>query len=224
MLLAADLPLSGEAVGRGGEARRRVAAHALHRWQHQGVLAGGFERVEQGGQRRVVDRRGARGAARGVVGFGDDGEDRLAGVVDLASGEDRVVVHDRPAVVGAGEVGGGEHADHAGHRTHRVQVEPGDAGVRLGGQAERGVRGAREFGQIVHVHRLAAHMQVGGFVRVGVASGGGSVRGVGAGAGRVHGGGLRRPVGKDPRRPNRPRPCWRRGRCSRGCWRRLAAG
>ena len=183
------------------------------------------------------------------MGFGDDGEDRLAGVVDfkggglvgggfttrglavrtlpvghLAASQDRVVVHDRAAVVAAGDVGGGEYADHTGHRTHRVEIEPGDAGVRLGGQAERGVCGAGEFGQIVHVHRLAAHMQVGGFVRVGMAGGGGGGREVGAGAGCGHGGGLTRLVGKDPRRPNRPRPCWRRERCSRGCWRRLAAG
>jgi restriction endonuclease Mrr len=65
------------------------------------------------GSSSYVDHGQARGAARIVVGVGDHDEDRLADVLHQAVGEDRIVVDDRAAVVGAGDVLHGQHRDHA---------------------------------------------------------------------------------------------------------------
>ena len=53
----------------------------------------------------------ARGASRRIARAGDHHEHRLAEVLHRAVGQDRVVVHDRAAVVAAGDVLGTEHVD-----------------------------------------------------------------------------------------------------------------
>ena len=47
-------------------------------------------------------------------------------------------------------------------RAHRVEIEPRDAGVRLRGQAERGVRGAGEFARLA-VGVVAGGLPLAGF-------------------------------------------------------------
>ena len=176
VLLAADLPSPLHAMRRRGQRRIDVATHEAHRRQHELARACGLQRVEPRRQRCVVDAGAARGAARGVALVCDHREDRLADVVHFACGEDGVVVHDRPAVVASRNVGGHQHAEHAGRREHRAEVHRHDARVRLRRQAERRVCGAGGFGEVVDVGGLAGHVQVGGLVRMRLAGGGGGCR------------------------------------------------
>ena len=68
------------------------------------------------------------GGAAGGAGAGrGDEEERLAGIEDLAVGEQPVVMDDRADIVLAGNVGGGEDGDHAGRGPHRVEIQR-DAG------------------------------------------------------------------------------------------------
>ena len=61
--------------------------------------------------RSSYSTRASRAAARAASSrLRGDGEQRLAGIVDLVLGEDRVVVEDRADIVLAGNVGGGQHA------------------------------------------------------------------------------------------------------------------
>ncbi len=129
-------------------------------------------RVARGEHRRQrIDRRAPfrlrRGAARGIARVREHHEHRLAEVVHRVLGEDRVVVHDRAAVVAAGDVGGAPN----------TSTTPGSArtasrsiafkrAVRHRRQAERGVQGAGELGHVVDVGRLAGDVQVRRLVRV----------------------------------------------------------
>ena len=71
--------------------------------------------------------RELRRAARDAHVGGRDREHRLAGELDGLVREDRIVVLDRADVVHAGNVGGGDHRDHAGRRAHRGKVEAAQA-------------------------------------------------------------------------------------------------
>jgi hypothetical protein len=95
----------------------------------------------------------------------DHGEDGLADVAQLAVGQDRIVVQDRPAVVVAGDVGGREHVDDARHGTDPVQSHRAQAPVRDRRQAEGGVQRAGQLGDVVDVGGAAGHVQVGRLVR-----------------------------------------------------------
>jgi hypothetical protein len=96
---------------------------------------------------------------------GDHDENRLADVLHDAVSEDRVVMDDRAAIVGARDVGYRVHRHHAGRSAHRIQVERSDAGMRLGRQAQRRMQCALQLGDIVGVGGLAQHVQFGRFVR-----------------------------------------------------------
>src|SRR5690606_1830516 len=109
------------------------------------------------GQGFVVDARETGGTTGGLAIARDHREHRLADEVHRVGGEDGVVVHDRPAVVAPGDVGGDEHAEHTGRGEHGGEIHRHDAGVRVGGQAERRVRGAGGLGEVVDVGGLAGH-------------------------------------------------------------------
>ena len=64
------------------------------------------------------------------VGGTDHREHLLADVLHESVGEDRVVVHDRPAIVRAGDVGRAEHRDDARQRADAVERHRRDAPVR----------------------------------------------------------------------------------------------
>ncbi|MDT4828340.1 hypothetical protein FQZ97_617220 [compost metagenome] len=148
-----------------------AAAHDVHRRHH--VLAARMRvlRCDDGRLRlegdRVLGLGG--GAARGIAGFGDHGEHGLAEVADLAAvvhgQQDRVVVNDRAAVVGAGDVVGGDHRDHAGHGADGVEGQRRHAAVGHRRQAQRAVQRAGEFGNVVDVGGFAGHVQVRRLVR-----------------------------------------------------------
>ena len=116
------------------------------------------------------------GAACGIAGAGNHGKDRLAQELHHPVGQDRVVVHDRAALVFAGDVFGGNHVHHAGQRAQRVQTDALEPAVRHRGQTQRRMQRAGQFGQVVDVGGAAGHVQVGRLVRM-VAADHGSVRG-----------------------------------------------
>ena len=108
----------------------------------------------------VLDDAEPRGPARRVDRLGDDEEDRLAEELDLAGGEDRIVVQDRPDVVLARNVRGGEDRDDAGRGAHAGEIHRPDAGVGAPRQPERGVQRAARFEDVVGVRRLARDVQM----------------------------------------------------------------
>ena len=89
----------------------------------------------------------------------------VADVAQLAVREDRVVVHDRTAVVRPRDVGRGQHRDDTWQGTDRVEVDGFQRAVRDRREAERAVQRAGEFGQVVDVGRGAGDVQVRRFVR-----------------------------------------------------------
>ena len=96
---------------------------------------------------------------------GQHHKDRLPQVVQRAFGQHGVVVDDRAAVVGAGDVTGRQHRHHPrlGHQGRGVHAQ--ESSMRHRRQAQRRVQGAGGLGQVVGVGRRARHVQVGGFVR-----------------------------------------------------------
>jgi len=69
-------------------------------------------------------------------------------------------VHDRPAVVDARDVGGGEDGGHAGLDAQALDVDGDQTAVGHRRQAERAVQRALEFADVVGVGRLSGHVQV----------------------------------------------------------------
>ncbi|KDB51037.1 hypothetical protein X805_33380 [Sphaerotilus natans subsp. natans DSM 6575] len=120
LLLAAEAEAALQPVRRGGDRGRGVAALQAHRRHDVLLQPVRLQRVEHRRQRldRRDLRRQRRRAPRLAARAGHDQEHRLAAPVHRALGQDRVVVHDRAAVVDAGNVGGRQHRDHAGHRAH----------------------------------------------------------------------------------------------------------
>jgi hypothetical protein len=112
---------------------------------------------------RLFGQRG--GAARRVARRRDHREHGLAEVAQFAVGEDRVVVHDRAAVVAAGDVGGGQHRDDARLCADAVERQPEQPAVRDRRQAQRRVQRADDLRQVVDIGRLAGHVQVRRLVR-----------------------------------------------------------
>ena len=75
-------------------------------------------------------------------------------------------MRNRAAIVGAGDVGGTEHADDTGEGANPFQRDAGDAAMRNRRQAKRGVQRPGEFGQIVDVGCFTGNMQMSRFVRL----------------------------------------------------------
>ena len=167
LLLAAEAEAALQPVRRGGDGRGRVAALQVHRRHDVLLQTVRLQRVEHRRQRLDrgdLRRQGCR-APRLAAGAGDDQEHRLAAPVHRTLGQDRVVVHDRAAVVDAGNVGGRQHRDHAGHRAHPRQVERDQPPVRHRRQAERAMQRAGDLGQVVDVGRAARDVERRGFMR-----------------------------------------------------------
>ena len=125
MLLAADAHPAGEPA-------RAAASAALA--SPRCSVSGSVTRTPRRQRRVDVEDRPAAPRTRPsaslaarracVAGLGGDGEQRLADVLDDVVGEHRLVVAvDRADVVVAGDVGGGQHADHARRRAHRRDVD-----------------------------------------------------------------------------------------------------
>ncbi len=166
LLLPADVELAAHSPRRRDHGGGRVAALKMHRRQHIRLQALRFLRCQHGHQHVVVDPGEARGASRRGVRRSNHDEHRLADILDEPVGEDGIVVDDGAAIVRAGDVGGGQHGDHARRRAHRREVDRPDPGMRLLGQAERRMQGAGDLRNVVDVERFAGDMQMRRFVRM----------------------------------------------------------
>ena len=168
VLLPGHLGDPAEHVGRLGEAALDVAA--LDRGT-PALVGARHDRLGEGehrGQRLVVDlhRRGAEPCC--LQGFPQHPGHGLP-VEHHGVGEQRLVVLGA-RVVGAGHVGGGEHALHARHGQRRGRVEAEHPRVGVGRGDGVGVEhvGARRH-QVVGVERVARDVQAGALVRQGAA-------------------------------------------------------
>ena len=165
MVLAADRYRSLQAAGRAGEGGVRIAAAEDLGGQDE---APGRERrahIGERGQRIVFDARQRRSAPRGLVGRSRHTEERLPGVLHQVAGENRVVLEHRAVVVLAGHIRRGCNCHDARRGAHRGEVQRLDVSVRDGAHAQGRVQRAGRQRHVVHVERLAAHVQMCAFVR-----------------------------------------------------------
>ena len=159
---------------RGADGGLHIATPQVHRRHH--VLLRRMRRFGREDRRQRVGANDALGERSRtpcrVARAGDNRKHRLAEVaqrVAHATGQDRVVFHQRAAFVVTGDVGGHEHVHDTGLAADEIEVDRLDDTVRQRRHAERGVQGAHKFWQVVGVGRTAGHMQVGGLVRVAAA-------------------------------------------------------
>ena len=162
MVLAADAHPALQPVRRRGQRRGDVAALEL-----QGLGDERIVRVDRGcdvghvRQVAVFDLGELRRAPGSVAGLRDHREQGLAVELDRALDEDRVVVlAHRADVVVPGDVGTGQHTDHAGGGPDGVEVHRQDLGVRPVGEAEVGVQRSCRLGDVVAVFREAGDVLV----------------------------------------------------------------
>ena len=151
-----------------------------------------------GGQHVVRDATSWRSGARLLARLGDDDRQHVAGVRRAAADRD----HHRPVLVDdadaqlAGDVGRGEHADHAAAAAAVRGVDADDVGAGVLGEVQRGVQHAGHA-DVVDVAAVAE----------------------GQFAGLVLGAGRRRPWRRAPAGTTCPwpRPRWRRGSSRSPC-------
>nr|BFE73668.1 hypothetical protein GCM10020092_069690 [Actinoplanes digitatis] len=164
VLLAGELEVAAEDPRGACQAGLDVAAQDLRR----GALeAARGDRLPDGHVRRQrlhVDLDGGRAQPRRLERLGEHPADGVAEEHHLVR-EERLVVLDA-GVVDTGHVGGGEHADHAGHAQRRFDPQRGDPGVcprHLHGVRVQHVLGPVD--QVVGVQRRAGDVQRRALVR-----------------------------------------------------------
>ena len=87
-----------------------------------------------------------------------DGEHDLAVELDLSVDEHRIVVQHRADVVLAGNVGGGEHRDHAGRGAHRIEIDAEQLPGRDRRAADRDMQQPLRLADVVDEGRAAGDM------------------------------------------------------------------
>ena len=164
VLLAGELELALEDVRAGGPGRLRVATAQRGTGALEALRRDRLGDRDQRRQRLVVDLDG-RGAEPGrLQRLAEHPAHRVPRVHHLAR-EQRLVVLD-PGVVHPGNVVGGEHADHAGHRQRRLGAQCRHPGVGVRGLHGIGVQAAGvPVHQVVGVEREAGDVQVRALVR-----------------------------------------------------------
>ena len=96
-----------------------------------------------------------------VRGAGHYQGDRVADEAHLPLHQQLLVLEDRAEAVDPGNVAGRKHRRHAGSGARGIGGEPGDHAVRLGRAEHRSVQHIGWRRHVVHVLRLAAHVEVG---------------------------------------------------------------
>ena len=166
LFLAADIQLAAGTMRRSLESLLCIAARQVHRRQHIGLRSVRGLRRQDGGQLFIVDDYLAHCTTGVVMAVGDYREDRLSHIFDQTLGQNRIVVKDGAAIVGAGDVGFREDCHHTRCAAHGIEVDRANPRVGFLRHAERGVQRALCFRDIVGVGGLAQHMQYRRFVRM----------------------------------------------------------
>ena len=85
-------------------------------------------------------------------------------MADDVTDQQRVAGEDRPDIAVTGDVGGAEHADHAGGTAHRFEIQRIQSGVRDLAHADGQMQRAGGQWQVIHITRRAADMALGAFM------------------------------------------------------------
>ena len=114
--------------------------------------------VENGFKVLVDDFRLRRGPSGGLDVLGRHREEGLADILHQPLRKDRVVAHDRTAVVYSGNVRGTDHAHRSRIGPDLGEVHVDDAGMGPLAHRDIDVQEAGRFGNVVDIHRFAADM------------------------------------------------------------------
>ena len=175
MLLPADQETFPTALGRSLQRRRHVGALELIGWQNvfdahgHGVVDA--HRWDFGGD---LDVGQPCGTPRRIAGFGNHGKYHLAVKLDLALGEDRIVVGAarRAAIIDPGNIRRRQHRENTGSGADGSEVKQRDLPARpFPGIARRHMHRAFRFAHVVDVGGVALHMQRCTVMRQGLAHG-----------------------------------------------------
>ncbi len=166
LLLTADVQLAFQLMPGALEGGFDVAACQVHRRHHEGLRLARRLRREDCWQFFVFDLRLAGSAAGVVVRVRDHDENGLADILNQSFGQNRVVVDDGAAVVGARDILVRIHGHHARRCFHRIEIHRQNIGVCLGRGAQRGMQRALRLRDVVSVGSFAQNMQHRRFVFV----------------------------------------------------------
>ena len=166
MLLPTNLDRALHPVHRPRQRRRHIALCPGHGPALEPAV--GRKRLIQRQNRRLRGigdlRLAGRHTGRAVACRGHQ-KDRLADVMHRPLGQHRLGLGRGRGIIGMGQIGGGDHRHHAGAGPHRAQIERGDPGRRLGGQAKGQMQGIGGAGQVIQIACLPGDMQPGRVMR-----------------------------------------------------------
>ena len=146
VLLAADAHPAFDPVRRVPDRGRRLTASELVGSEHFRAVGQPILHRDAGRHRLDFDAGAAGRPPGGVARVGDHREGHLAVKENLARGEDRIVAERGAAVVRSRDVRGGQHRQHPGAGTHRVEVDRADDAARGSGATRSDVHGAGGLG------------------------------------------------------------------------------
>jgi hypothetical protein len=132
-------------------------------------VGGGRKCLVDGDQRRLrfdVDPGQASSAAGGIAAAGNHRKNHLTMKFDVRVREHWIVALDGADVVLAWDVGGRQHRDNAGRGTYAGQIHARDPAPSNRRSANRQVKGAGRFAQVVHIGRAAIDVPGRGVVPV----------------------------------------------------------
>ena len=159
------------------------AARQMHGRQHVLAQLMGFFRGQHrhsfGNRGHALGQRSS--TARSITCAGNDGEQGLAHIANLATAQNGVVLDDGAAVVDAGDIGSNNHVHHIRHGAYRIQRQRGQGSGSDRRQAQRAVQRALQLRQIVNIRSLACYMQMGRFMLAADAHAGTFALGLGLG-------------------------------------------
>ena len=181
VLLAADGQFALQTMGGSGQGGGRVTQVVAVAGRDEVLAAQRFLDVEDGLQRLVFDEGGLGGAAGSVKAGSGHRQYRLAQVLHLAIGEQRIAGEDGANVQLARYVGGGDGQGHAGNRVAGREIDVLDPRMGVLAHARIDVQLVGEFQAIVDIQGLATDMLVGALVLERLADTAGQAGGEGRG-------------------------------------------
>jgi len=151
VVLATDAEAAAEGMDSRLERRLRVAPAEFTRIEHELLGRHGIVDVEDGRQNLPLDVGEPRRCPRCGEGRCRHRKHRLAAVERRRLDEDRIVTHDRAAVVAAGNVARRHHRDHARCASHSGEIERCQICVCVWALRDVDLQCARRFGQVIDV-------------------------------------------------------------------------
>ena len=158
MFLPANVQAALQATRGTGQCAGRIATLVGVAVEYEVLFAQGIDHVDHRFQIFILNDRGHGGFTCGFQAVGSDGNHRLANILDLAVGQQRITGHDRTDIQLTRHILSGDGDRNTGYGVAGGRVDAHDPGMGAVAHAGVDVQLIGEFQTVVDVHGLASDM------------------------------------------------------------------